>query len=106
MENSANGICADELYDANTITPRSATDPLKTFRSYMYVRKMMIRKATPDPEVHTVICTLCLNPQNRGRQADSRGRGARRDRVEKTKTRGAVQPGGVPEATGACYRSQ
>jgi hypothetical protein len=73
IENSANGICADELYDANTITPRSATDPLKTFRSYIYVRKMMIRKATPDPEVHTVTCTLCLNPENRGRKAATGG---------------------------------
>jgi hypothetical protein len=39
----------------------------------MYVRKMMIRKATPDPAVHTVICTLCLNPQNRGPQAATGG---------------------------------
>jgi hypothetical protein len=34
---------------------------------------MMIRKATPDPEVHTVICTLCLNPENRGRKAATGG---------------------------------
>jgi hypothetical protein len=35
----------------------------------MYVRKMMIRKATTDPKVHTVTCTLCASPENRGPQA-------------------------------------
>lgn len=50
--------CTENLKDGNTITPVTDRDQRK-FRSYLYNRKLLLRKKTSDPETHEIFCTQC-----------------------------------------------
>lgn len=53
-----NYLCTENLKDEDTITPVTDRDQRK-FRSYLYNRKLLLRKKTSDPETHEIFCTQC-----------------------------------------------
>lgn len=58
-------LYTENLKDENTITPVTDRDQRK-FRSYLYNRKLLLRKKTSDPETHEIFCTQCSSSSLHG----------------------------------------